>query len=131
MASHMDARYWSEQLAEALRAELEANEAAALGGSGSGGGGEDGQAAGAAAIGVVGLDLEWKPAFVSGARERKASVLQVSGPGLCLVIQLMKLNGQLPKRLNRILKNPRLLKVGGCNGLWMGCGGTLGGLSVM
>jgi hypothetical protein len=106
----MAARYWSEQLAEALRAELEGNEEEAGKGEEAG-----------TAVGVVGLDLEWKPTFAAGAPEKKAAVLQIAGPGLCLVVQMMKLGGQLPKALRDILRDPRLLKVCicmcQCNGL--------------
>lgn len=102
VSNPIDARHWSEELAQALAAEADGGSSSTSYGDGEAG-----------ALGVVGLDLEWKPTFAAGAPERRASVLQLSGPGLCLVIQLMRLNGQLPRALKQILKDPTLLKVCG------------------
>lgn len=89
VSGRTDARYWCRQLSQALAAD--------------------------GAPGVVGLDVEWKPTFARGRPERKAAVLQLSGPGMCLVIQLFKLTGSrsgVPRSLKRILEDPAILKVG-------------------
>lgn len=85
------ARYWGLQLTQALAAE-------------------------GAAPAIVGLDVEWKPTFVARRGERKAAVLQLSGPGICLVIQLFKLSKTafLGSPLREILEDPATLKVCVC-----------------
>ena len=95
MSNHLDARYWTDELAAAIRADKGVPR-------------------------VIGLDVEWKPTFAAGGVERRAAVLQVAGPGICLVMQLMKLDGYLPRKLRVMLRNPRLLKVGGCDSGWVG-----------
>jgi len=83
------ANYWCNHLAHVLRNE-----------SGPDGGG-----------GAMGLDLEWKPTFRARQATSRAAVLQLSGPGLCLVIQLQQLN-HIPRQLRQLLADPTLLKVG-------------------
>ena len=83
------ANYWCSRLAHVLRKE-----------SGPDGGG-----------GAMGLDLEWKPTFRARQATSRAAVLQLSGPGLCLVIQLQQLK-HIPRQLRQLLADPTLLKVG-------------------
>lgn len=59
----------------------------------------------------MGLDLEWKPTFRARQAMSRAAVLQLSGPGLCLVIQLQQLK-HIPRQLRQLLADPTLLKVG-------------------
>ena len=59
----------------------------------------------------MGLDLEWKPTFRARQATSRAAVLQLSGPGLCLVIQLQQLK-HIPRQLRQLLADPTLLKVG-------------------
>lgn len=89
---HIDGRYWTDELSAALKAE---------------------KGAPGAPRAVLGLDVEWKPTFAAGGKERRAAVLQVAGPGLCLVMQLKELDGRLPRKLKVMLRSPGLLKVRG------------------
>lgn len=61
--------------------------------------------------GVVGLDLEWKPTFNAGETPSRAAVLQLSGPRLCLIIQLQQLQ-HIPRSLRSLLSDSDLVKVG-------------------
>ncbi len=61
--------------------------------------------------GVLGLDLEWKPTFNAGEAPSRAAVLQLSGPRLCLIIQLQQLQ-HIPRSLRSLLMDTDLVKVG-------------------
>ncbi len=61
--------------------------------------------------GVIGLDVEWKPQFSRGKPEHRASLLQLSGNNLCVIVQLLHLTS-VPDSLKKLLRTPDFLKVG-------------------
>lgn len=67
----------------------------------------------------VGLDIEWKPQFVSiknGGTENKTAVIQLSVEKSCLVLHIFRMK-TLPALLTRVLSDKKVLKVGsGING---------------
>lgn len=83
------ANYWCDRLCHRVRKEL-----------GPGGG-----------DGAIGLDVEWRPSFKPNQPARRSAILQLSGPGLCLIIQLQRLS-HIPRQLGRLLRDPTLPKVG-------------------
>lgn len=60
----------------------------------------------------LGLDIEWKPNFVKGQLPRPAAVLQLSTASACLVFHIIHTNIQPVRRLNYILANEEIVKVG-------------------
>lgn len=63
---------------------------------------------------AVGLDIEWKPQFVSkkkGGVENKTAVLQLGVEGSCLVLHLCRMKST-PTLLKNLLRNRKILKVG-------------------
>ncbi|XP_021283450.1 uncharacterized protein LOC110415968 isoform X2 [Herrania umbratica] len=65
---------------------------------------------------VVGLDCEWKPNYVKGSKPNKVSIMQIASDKMVFIFDLIKLYKDVPdvldKCLSRILKSPRILKLG-------------------
>ncbi|EOY11615.1 Polynucleotidyl transferase isoform 3 [Theobroma cacao] len=65
---------------------------------------------------VAGLDCEWKPNYVKGSKPNKVSIMQIASDKMVFIFDLIKLYKDVPdvldKCLSRILKSPRILKLG-------------------
>ncbi|KAJ4823143.1 hypothetical protein Tsubulata_039133 [Turnera subulata] len=65
---------------------------------------------------VVGIDCEWKPNYVKGAKLNKVSIMQIASDKMVFILDLIKLFEDVPDILDncltRILQSHRILKLG-------------------
>jgi hypothetical protein len=60
---------------------------------------------------VLGVDVEWRPTFVSGAPRNRIALVQVASRTRCVLVPVRHL-ARLPPTLARLLGNPDVWKVG-------------------
>ncbi|KAH8548701.1 ribonuclease H-like domain-containing protein [Umbelopsis sp. PMI_123] len=60
---------------------------------------------------IFGLDLEWRPTFVKGAKENKTALVQLCNSKSVLIIQISRM-GVFPHELKGLLQNRKILKTG-------------------
>lgn len=64
-------------------------------------------------IGIIGLDIEWKPVFSKHARQSRTSVLQIAAKDEVLVISLLNMStSDIPSTLKHVLESPSIQKIG-------------------